>query len=243
MKRIFTTLMVLCVGLFPSLLLFIWVERNTALPWIGPFLIRHGLGLPWVFIDAGMGWSISWNLGLIALFGLLHSGLAGRKSISRPVYIIFAGISSLLILLFWQPTGIVLYQIIPSATLSTILSLVLYWSLLALSARSLLHFDSSAEFVGLKPSVHPVGTQAPSTPKLITTGIYSRVRHPAYLFTVGSWLLTPIMGLDRLLFAGGMVAYLFIGIRFEEKKLLEKFGDAYRLYREKTPMLIPKLFG
>jgi protein-S-isoprenylcysteine O-methyltransferase Ste14 len=28
----------------------------------------------------------------------------------------------------------------------------------------------------------------------------------------------------------------------EEKELLIRFGDEYRIYREKTPFLIPKLF-
>lgn len=230
-RKILMTLLVLVFGLIPSLLLFIWIERNTALPWIGSFLMTHGFGLPWIYVNRGLTESIVFNLGLIAIFGVIHSGLAGRKSISRPVYVIFSGLSALLILLFWQPTGIVLYQLIPSAVFSSTVSLLLYWGLTGFAVKSLTGVDGPAQFI----------MQKNTADHLQTGGLYARVRHPAYFFTLAAWFITPMMSLDRLVFSLGMLAYLFIGIRLEERKLLEKFGDPYRLYREKTPMLLPKL--
>jgi len=31
-----------------------------------------------------------------------------------------------------------------------------------------------------------------------------------------------------------------VGLRFEEKKLEKEFGDAYEIYKQKVPMIIPK---
>lgn len=240
-RRILMTLLVLFIGLLPSLLLFIWVERNTALPWLGTFLMTHGLGLPWVFVDAGLAGSIFFNLGLIAIFGVLHSGLAGRKSVSRPVYVIFSGISSLLIILFWQPTGVVLYQLIPSAEVSTAVSILLYWGLLAVAAKSIAGIEGTTSFVGLTSGDSELDSQKFTPPILRTTGFYARVRHPAYFLTAAAWLITPMMGLDRLIFSFGMLAYLMIGIRLEERRLVQTFGEAYRDYQRKTPMLFPTI--
>jgi len=41
------------------------------------------------------------------------------------------------------------------------------------------------------------------------------------------------------LFAGGMTAYILVGIRLEERDLVGHFGDVYREYRKRVPMLIP----
>jgi protein-S-isoprenylcysteine O-methyltransferase Ste14 len=35
--------------------------------------------------------------------------------------------------------------------------------------------------------------------------------------------------------------YLFVGIYFEEKKLIEVFGEKYKKYQHDVPMLIPFL--
>jgi protein-S-isoprenylcysteine O-methyltransferase Ste14 len=35
------------------------------------------------------------------------------------------------------------------------------------------------------------------------------------------------------------VIYIFVGARFEEKKLVKKFGKAYEKYQNEVPMLIP----
>jgi protein-S-isoprenylcysteine O-methyltransferase Ste14 len=35
--------------------------------------------------------------------------------------------------------------------------------------------------------------------------------------------------------------YTLIGIRFEEKKLVQEFGPAYEKYKEQVPKLIPAL--
>jgi protein-S-isoprenylcysteine O-methyltransferase Ste14 len=42
----------------------------------------------------------------------------------------------------------------------------------------------------------------------------------------------------------GATIYTLVGAYFEERKLLQDFGEAYAEYRRRTPMLIPGLnFG
>jgi protein-S-isoprenylcysteine O-methyltransferase Ste14 len=50
----------------------------------------------------------------------------------------------------------------------------------------------------------------------------------------------PVMTAGRLLFALGLSAYILIGIAFEERDLLRRFGERYRDYRERVGMLIPR---
>lgn len=221
-------------GLVPSLLLFIWVERNMALPWVGTWI-----GWPLIFVEGGIGWSLAWNAFTIFIFGLSHSGLAGGR-VSRPIYIAATGLASLLILATWQPTGKILFQLIPSAVGASLVSFFLYWTLLAFAFLSITRFESAAVFVGLSPGApeSPTGRASPS-PTLSREGAYGWVRHPAYLLTLAAWFVTPMLSLDRLAFGIGMAVYLAIGIRLEERRLVAKFGQAYLDYQRTVPMLFP----
>ena len=80
-------------------------------------------------------------------------------------------------------------------------------------------------------------------PRVINTGAFSMVRHPLYLaallFYIG-FLFTTLSFVSLLLFLGIFIFYDVIAT-FEEKKLEEKFGEEYILYKEKTPKWIPRL--
>jgi protein-S-isoprenylcysteine O-methyltransferase Ste14 len=47
------------------------------------------------------------------------------------------------------------------------------------------------------------------------------------------------MTLGHLVLAVGMTAYMLIGIMYEERDLLERFGQRYAQYQTKVSMLIP----
>ncbi len=80
--------------------------------------------------------------------------------------------------------------------------------------------------------------------KLVTTGINAWVRHPLYtgtiLITAGFFLFDP--RLASLVSVLCVWAYLIIGIKLEERKLLIKYGKAYEKYKEEVAGIIPFLF-
>lgn len=80
-------------------------------------------------------------------------------------------------------------------------------------------------------------------PGVIVKGPFKLIRHPIYvsavLFYLGLLLLSPSI-LAAIIWIFIMVFYYFIS-RYEERLLLEKFGDAYAEYMKKVPMFIPRL--
>ena len=79
--------------------------------------------------------------------------------------------------------------------------------------------------------------------ELETRGVYAIVRHPLYF----GWVLlvfgTPVMTGTRLTFAIVSTAYLALAIPFEERSLVDVFGDSYRAYQRRTRFrMIPGLW-
>jgi protein-S-isoprenylcysteine O-methyltransferase Ste14 len=79
--------------------------------------------------------------------------------------------------------------------------------------------------------------------RLVTTGIRARVRHPVYLahlcemmaWSVGTglivcWLLTAFA-----------IATGAVMIRMEDAELEKRFGEEYRIYRQRVSAVLPKL--
>lgn len=77
--------------------------------------------------------------------------------------------------------------------------------------------------------------------RLESGGIHAYVRHPLYLGTLATlwsvFLFFPL--LSNLLACLSITVYTLIGIQLEERRLLKTFGEAYAVYRRRTPMLIP----
>lgn len=95
-----------------------------------------------------------------------------------------------------------------------------------------------AAFLGWTDLLNP---RAQEDIPLTTTGLYRWVRHPLYSAGLVFIWLTPVMTFNRLALYLGATLYILIGVYFEERKLLRQFGQAYREYQARTPMLIPFL--
>ena len=87
-------------------------------------------------------------------------------------------------------------------------------------------------------------TNNPLPPALKTDGLLKYVRHPLYfaLIVVFSGLFLTEISYRNLIGGLAFIAYILIGIHFEERKLVQVFGDAYRTYQKQIPMLIPKFW-
>lgn len=74
-------------------------------------------------------------------------------------------------------------------------------------------------------------------------GLLKYMRHPIYfgilIFVWGMFIADA--STRSLTSAIAVTIYLFVGIYFEEKKLLEVFGEKYKRYQQEVPMLIPFL--
>ncbi|HSP07158.1 MAG TPA: isoprenylcysteine carboxylmethyltransferase family protein [Acidobacteriota bacterium] len=80
--------------------------------------------------------------------------------------------------------------------------------------------------------------------QLITSGIYSMIRHPVYLGTIlavfGMFLVFPTWyGLIFVVFYTSLLAYR---ISLEEKLLLKTFGSVFEEYSTKSFRLIPHIY-
>lgn len=187
------------------------------------------------------------NVGLIVLFGLPHSLMARQRfkqwwtqfvppSLERSTFMLQAGLFALLLIWQWQPMTGVIWQV-DTPALRTALWVV-YWSgwLIALIATFLIdHF----ELTGLRQVFAHLRSRPIVYPRFRTPFLYQIVRHPMQLGVMLAFWSTPEMTVGRLVFAVGMTTYIVVGLHFEERDLVRRFGDAYRTYQQQTPMLIP----
>ena len=78
-------------------------------------------------------------------------------------------------------------------------------------------------------------------PQVITTGVFSIVRHPIYLSSILLYLGFILLSLSlfsTLVWFIIIIFYYMIS-RYEEKLLMQRFGSAYEEYKKKVPMLLP----
>lgn len=73
-------------------------------------------------------------------------------------------------------------------------------------------------------------------------GAFKLVRHPIYLFSILFLGFRPTMNLFYLIMFICVIIYFYIGSIYEEKKLVELFGDEYKKYQTIVPRMIPIKF-
>lgn len=189
------------------------------------------------------------DLALIALFGIQHSVMArsGFKAawtrivpapIERSVYCLASALALTVMYLFWLPIPQVIWDVRGSGLGMVLLALFgIGWTILFISTWLLNHF----ELFGLAQAWRNFTGAPDPADGFKTPGFYRYVRHPIYTGFVLAFWATPMMTLGHLVLAAGMTAYILIGIAYEERDLMARFGNRYAEYRAKVGMIIPGL--
>lgn len=198
--------------------------------------------------DLGLseGAVLRWDGILSFLFFAQHSGMIRRpfrRILSRmvqphyhdAVFAIFSGIALITAIAFWQSSATVLYEL--QGFLRWAARGVFFLALLGLGwgVWALRSFDP---FGRTAISNHLSGK--PPRPQQFTVhGPYVWVRHPLYFFVLLLIWVCPDLTVDRLFFDFLWTAWIYMGTILEEKDLVSDFGEDYRQYKGKVPMLIP----
>jgi methanethiol S-methyltransferase len=194
-----------------------------------------------------------WILLAAALYGALHSVLADSgfkrmvaRQIGKPAYRRYYRLFFVIVAAVSFVPLLALPVMLPDRVIYTISAPWVYLTLfiqgLALVgiAAGVMQAGAMA-FLGIRQVFGPpAGEQGVET--LMTGGLFRWVRHPLYTFTFLLIWLMPAMSWNLLALNLGLSAYMLVGTIFEERKLVEDFGEAYERYRKNTPRIIPRLW-
>ncbi len=189
---------------------------------------------------------LAWDVALSALFFVQHSGMIRHRVQSRlaafvpadyerAAYAIASGAALLLVVVLWQPSEVVYYRLEGGWRWLSWAAALLAFAGLAWGVSSLGGFDA----LGVRAIRRRLRGERPQPAEFVVRGAYRYVRHPLYLFVLILIWSAPQMTADRLLFNILWTAWIVIGARLEERDLVGEFGDAYRDYQRRVPMLLP----
>ena len=183
---------------------------------------------------------------LLVAFGVQHSLMAAGcikramrrlipESVERCVYVAASGAMLVALAAWWQPLPSAVYRIEGAVGLVLMAVGLAGGALLLATARVI----DLREFFGMaqwRAARRGVGLP---DPVFLDRGPYGLVRHPLYLGLLALGWGTPTMTAGRLLLCLAWTAYIVVGARLEERKLARTFGERYRDYRRRVPMLLP----
>lgn len=196
-----------------------------------------------------LGTALAIDIGLLGVFAVQHSGMArpGFKrwwtrivpeAAERSTYVLLSSILMIILYACWQPIGGVIWSVNSEIGRNAVLALYLSgWLLLVYTTFLIDHFD----LFGLKQVWRQFRGKRYIPPQFHTPSLYRLVRHPLYIGWLTIFWAAPVMTAAHLVFAVTTTVYILVAIRFEEKDLMDAFGDKYLNYRSQTGMLLPKL--
>jgi methanethiol S-methyltransferase len=188
------------------------------------------------------------NAGLLALFAVQHSVMARPffkrwltrlipAAAERSTYVLFSCLALLVLFVFWQPMGGIVWQVDNQLGRALLLGAYVFGWLLVLAVTFIInHFD----LFGLRQVWLYLRGRPYTSLNFVTPGPYKLVRHPLYVGWFCVFWFTPTMTMAHLLFAVLTTVYILVAIQFEERDL-EDAHPEYTQYKRRTPMLVPRL--
>ena len=191
------------------------------------------------------------NTILLGAFAIQHSVMARPafkawftrmvpSVIERSTYVLLSSLLLFVLYWFWVPMPKVIWHV-DAGILATAIQIIFWsgWLMVLVSTFLINHFD----LFGLRQVYLNFKGKEYSHLDFRIIGLYRLCRHPIMLGFVIAFWATPHMTAGHLLFAAATTAYIIIALQFEEKDLVTFFGDVYRDYQQKVPMLFPIRFG
>ena len=82
-----------------------------------------------------------------------------------------------------------------------------------------------------------------ATATLVTSGPYRWIRHPMYSAALVLVAATTLLTANLVVGIGGLIMFGLLAARsrLEERRLVEKFGDSYRDYQNRTGRFVPRI--
>jgi len=124
----------------------------------------------------------------------------------------------------------VAYLVFLGFVLLTGVRITLWYAGLALSFASALFWFAARWQLGASFSVQAEARQ------LVTSGLYSKFRHPVYVFSTAAWVgvLVALLGVQGVVIGLIVVVVQILRARREDRVLAQAFGSEYVAYRAST---------
>ena len=191
--------------------------------------------------------ALAWDAGLSLLFFVQHSGMVRRGFRARAacvvpdrycgaLYAIVSGLTLLLVVVLWQRVDMPVFRLegpsrwVAVAASAAVAAVMLY---------SGYAVRRTIDFLGVRPIRAHLRGEAPRAMPFFVAGPYRWVRHPLYACILGLLWIRPDMMADGLLLSVLWSGWIVAGTVLEERDLVVEFGDAYRDYQRRVPMLVP----
>jgi len=198
-----------------------------------------------------LGQALLINAVLLGIFAIQHSVMARPvfkrwltrfvpQPVERSTYVLFSSLALILLFVYWQPIGGVIWQVQDPVGQAVLHGLSVFgWGLVLVSTFLINHFD----LFGLRQVWLYLRGKEDHAPAFVTPGLYRLVRHPIYVGFIFAIWATPTMTAAHLFFALLSTVYILIGIQLEERDLVAFYGKRYSEYKKQVPMLVPRFGG
>ena len=219
--------------------------------WMAAFVGNFGFGIvPTIDGRRTTPFSVAITIdaALIALFGIQHSVMARPtfkqwwtrfipREIERSTYVLVSNLLMILLMWQWRALGVTIWDVhAPALRIALHALFAIGWLMVPAVSLLINHFD----LFGTKQVWLALQGREYKSDPFRTPLVYNYIRHPLYVGWMIAFWAAPTMSLAHLVFAVLMTAYMLIAIPFEERNLIDHFGDDYRAYKQRTGKLIPK---